>query len=252
MRVALTRPVSATIADCELTFLDRQPIDAARAAAQHQAYERCLAEHCSVERLPAAPDLPDAVFVEDTAIVLDEIAIITRPGAQSRRAETQSVEAALQRYRPLSRVREPGTLDGGDVLLLDRTMYAGRSQRTNDIGIAQLRALAQGCHVVPVSFSGCLHLKSAVTRIGESTLLINREWVDGALFRGFETISVDPSEPHAANALRLDDVILLSASHPRTRQALERRGYHVETVDVSELEKAEAGVTCCSIIVSDE
>jgi dimethylargininase len=249
VRVALTRPVSATIADCELTFLDRQPIDAARAAAQHEAYERCLAEHCSVERLPAAPDLPDSVFVEDIAIVLDEIAIITRPGAESRRAETQSVEAALQRYRPLSRVREPGTVDGGDILLLDRTMYAGRSQRTNDIGIAQLRALAKGCDVVPVSFSGCLHLKSAVTRVGERTLLINGDWVDGALFRGFETISVDPSEPHAANALRLDDVILFSASHPRTRRALERRGYHVETVDVSELEKAEAGVTCCSIIV---
>jgi dimethylargininase len=252
VRVALTRPVSATIADCELTFLDRQPIDAARAAAQHEEYERCLAERCSVERLPAAPDLPDAVFVEDTAIVLDEMAIITRPGADSRRAETQSVEAALQRYRPLSRVRAPGTLDGGDILLLDRTIYAGRSQRTNDIGIAQLRTLAQGYDVVPVSFHGCLHLKSAVTRIGERMLLINGQWVDAALFRGFETISVDPSEPHAANALRLGDLILLSASHPRTRQALERRGYRVETVDVSELEKAEAGVTCCSIIVNDE
>jgi dimethylargininase len=249
VRVALTRPVSTTIADCELTFLDREPIDAARAAAQHEEYEQCLAERCRVERLPAAPDLPDAVFVEDTAVVLDEIAIITRPGAESRQAETQSVESALQRYRPLSRIHAPGTLDGGDILLLDHTIYAGRSRRTNDIGIAQLRELAQGYDVVPVPFGGCLHLKSAVTRIGDRALLVNPEWVDSRLFAGFEPVAVDPREPHGANALRLDEIVLLSDSHPRTRQALERRGYRIETVDVSELEKAEAGVTCCSIIV---
>jgi dimethylargininase len=248
VRVALTRPVSATIADCELTFLDRRPIDARRAAAQHEAYERCLAEHCTLVRLVAAHDLPDAVFVEDAALVLDEIAILTRPGAESRRAETQSVEAALKQYRPLSRIHSPGTLDGGDVLLLDRTIYVGRSQRTNDSGIAQLRSLAAGYDVVPIAFRGCLHLKSAVTRIGERTLLINPEWVDPGVFRGFETIPVDPDEPHAANALRLDDSVLYSASYPRTRHALEERGHRVVTVDVSELEKAEAGVTCCSII----
>ena len=251
VRVALTRPVSATIADCELTFLERQPIDAERAAAQHEDYERCLAEHCRVEHLPAAPHLPDAVFVEDTALVLDTIAIITRPGAEPRRRETDSVATALQRYRPLSRIAAPGTVDGGDILLLDRTIYAGRSQRTNDDGIAQLRALAPGYEIVPVSFRACLHLKSAVTRIGDRTLLLNPEWVDSRLFAGFEAVAVHPSEPHAANALRLDDVVILSASHPRTRDAVERLGYRVESVDVSELEKAEAGVTCCSIILNE-
>jgi dimethylargininase len=248
VRIALTRPVSATIADCELTFLDRQPIDAARAAAQHEAYERSLAKHCNLVHLPAAPDLPDAVFVEDVALVLDDVAIITRPGAVSRRGETQSVATALQPYRPQSRIESPGTLDGGDVLLLDRRIYVGRSQRTNDAGIAQLRAFAEGYDVIPVTFGGCLHLKSAVTRIGERTLLINPEWADPGVFRDFETMPVDPNEPHAANALPLDDTVLYSASHPRTRRVLERRGYRVIAVDVSELEKAEAGVTCCSII----
>lgn len=250
MIVALTRDVSPRIAECELTFLERQPIDYARAAAQHAAYERCLAAHgCRVVHIEPAPELPDGVFVEDAAVVLDGLAIITRPGAESRRPETASVARALERYRPLRRIAAPATIDGGDVLRAGRTLYAGRSARTNDDGIEQLRALIapDGYEVIAVDFRGCLHLKSAVTQIDVHTLLCNPKWIDP--LPGFEMIAVDPAEPFAANALRLDDSIVLAAEHVRTRAILERRGYAIEPVATSELLKAEAGVTCCSLMV---
>jgi dimethylargininase len=242
VRLAITRAVSPRIAQCELTFLQRRPIDAARAAAQHDVYERLLeARGCTIVHVADVPEMPDGVFVEDAAIVMDDIAIITRPGMASRRGETESVAEVLGRYRPLRRIAAPATLDGGDVLVLDQKMYAGLSQRTNMAAVQQLDA-------IPVRFQNCLHLKSAVTVIGEKTLLLNPNWIDPKQFRGFQVLHVHPSEPFAANALRIGDTILYSASYPRTRRALEMRGFHIEQVDVSELEKAEAGVTCCSLI----
>lgn len=248
MRIAITRPVSPAIVDCELTFLERRNIDASRATAQHDQYEHALARHgCTVVRIAAAPELPDAVFVEDAAIVLDEIAVIARPGAESRRAETASVAAALQNYRQIAHIQAPATIDGGDVLRVDRTLYVGRSQRTNEAALEQLQKLAPDYDVVAVDFHGCLHLKSAVSQINERTLLFNPDWIEA--LKGFEMIAVDPTEPFAANALVLDGVVVHGASKPRTRSRLEQRGYRVVPVDVSELEKAEAGVTCCSLMV---
>jgi dimethylargininase len=260
MRVAITRAVSPVIGQCELSYVDRRPIDASRASAQHDEYERRLAAHgCKVTRIADAPDMPDGVFVEDAAVVLDDVAIITRPGAESRRTETESVAAALERFRPLRRIESPATLDGGDVLAIDGTLYVGLSQRTNMAAIDQLTnsepsPLGEGGpkgRVRGVRFQNCLHLKSAVTQIAERTLLMNPQWVDAGQFRDFEIIAVDPHEPFAANALRIDDILLYSASYPRTRRLLESRGFHVETLDLFELEKAEAGVTCCSLIFSE-
>ncbi len=245
MRIAITRAVSPAIGQCELSYLERQPIDPALAAAQHDQYERRLAAYgCRVIRTEDAPELPDAVFVEDAAVVLEDIAIIARPGAVSRRAETESVAAAVKRFRPLHRIGPPATLDGGDVLAIGGMLYVGLSQRTNMAAVQQLNA-------VPIRFQNCLHLKSAVTQIGDRTLLLNPQWVDPGQFPGFEVIAVDPQEPFAANALRLDDILIYSASYPRTRRLLEARGFHVETLDLFELEKAEAGVTCCSLIFSE-
>jgi dimethylargininase len=245
VRLAITRAVSPTISRCELSFIERRPIDASRAAAQHEVYERRLeARGCKVVRVTEASDMPDGVFVEDAAVVLDDVAIITRPGAASRRGEIESIAEVLQQFRPLLRIAPPATLDGGDVLRLGRRLYIGLSQRTNQDALAQLRNF----DVVPVRFSDCLHLKSAVTQIDDGTLLLNPEWVDPKQFPGFEHVAVDPTEPWAANALPVGDYILYSASHPRTCRALEIRGYRVERIDVSELEKAEAGVTCCSLI----
>jgi dimethylargininase len=251
MRFALTRRVSPSIGACELTHRPRVPIDPGRAAAQHEAYERALAlAGCRLVSLEAAPDLPDAVFVEDVAVVLDEVAIVLRPGAASRRPEAASVARALAPYRGLLVIAEPGTLDGGDVLRIGRTLFVGVGGRSNEAGIGQLRAAAApwGYDIRAVPVAGCLHLKSAVTLVAPDTVLVNRRWVDAARFPGLEPLDVHPDEPDAANALLVGATLLYPASHPRTRRRLEERGVDVIAVDVAELEKAEGAVTCCSIV----
>jgi dimethylargininase len=253
MSVAITRPVSASIARCELTHLEREPINVDLAHAQHAAYEDCLRRAgCEVVQLRAEPELPDAVFVEDLAIVLDELAVVTRPGAASRRAEAASVAQALARHRPVVTLSAPATLDGGDVLRVGRVLYTGRTARTNGEGIARLaEAVAPfGYRVVEVSVEGCLHLKSAVTLAADGLLLVQPEWVSPASFDpALELLPVDPSEPYAANVLRVRATVIMPAAFPRTRERLESRGIRVTPVDVSELAKAEGAVTCCSLIV---
>ena len=250
MQIALTRALSPRISECELTYLDREPVDYARADAQHRAYEDLLVRHgCTLAHVGAAPEHPDGVFVEDAAVVVDEVAVITRPGTESRRGETASVARSLERYRPLQRIVAPGTLDGGDVLHVGRKLYVGRGRRTNEEGIAQLRdCLAPfGYDVIATDFRGCLHLKSAVTMLDEQTLLFNPDWIDA--IDSFEMIAVDRNEPFAANVLRLREVVIAGAEQPRTRRILEQRGYRTDAVPMSELLKAEAGVTCCSVII---
>lgn len=251
MRIAVTRPVSPSLARCELTHLARTPIDVARAEQQHGAYERLLTSlGATLVRVAAAPESPDAVFIEDTAVVLDEIAVLTRPGAASRRGEPAAVESALAPYRPLRAMTAPGTLDGGDVLRLGRTLYVGRSTRTNDAGIDQLANLVSpfGYRVVPIAFQGCLHLKSAVTDVGEGLLLLNPTWVSPAVFAACEAVPVDEGEPHAANALRVGGAVVFPAEFPRTRDRLIARGLNVATTECGELAKAEGAVTCCSLV----
>ena len=251
--LAITRAVSPALARCELTHLAREPIDVPGAGAQHAAYERALESlGCRVVSLAAEPDLPDSVFVEDTAVVVDELAVITRPGASSRRPETAAIACALAAYRPLAEIVAPGTLDGGDVLRLGRRVLVGRSGRSNDAGIAQLAALLRphGYTVEGVSVSGCLHLKSAVTQVAPDAVLLNPAWVDPAVFAGWRAIEVDPSEPYAANALLIGDAAIYPLALPRTAARLERAGVRLVTVDVSELAKAEGAVTCCSIVLA--
>jgi len=252
-RLAITRGVSPALARCELTHLERAPIDVARAAAQHAAYERALAElGCAVVALPAAPDLPDCVFVEDTAVVVDELAVITRPGAASRRPETVAVARELARRRPLAEIAAPGTLDGGDVLRLGQRVLVGRSGRSNDAGIARLAALLapHGYTVEGVPVSGCLHLKSAVTQVAPAAVLLNPAWVDAATFAGWRVLEVDPAEPHAANALLVGDAVVYPTAYPRTAASLAAAGVRAVLVDVSELARAEGAVTCCSIVLN--
>lgn len=251
MRVAVTRAVSPAIGGCELSHLERQVIDLERARRQHREYEECLAElGCRLHRLPPAPELADGVFVEDAAVVLDELAVITRPGAASRRPETPSVAAALGRWRPLAHIVAPATLDGGDVLVVGKTLFVGLSQRTGRPGIEQLQALVapHGYRVDAVPVQGCLHLKSAVTQVAPDLLLVNRRWIDPAPFAGLALLEVDPDEPFAANALRVGETVVHPAEFPRTRERLEAAGLAVRTVDASELAKAEGGVSCCSLV----
>jgi dimethylargininase len=251
LRIAITRAVSPAIERCELTHLEREPIDLRRAEEQHREYSACLVRAgCEVLALPAEPALPDSVFVEDCAVVLEEVAVVTRPGATSRRPETNGIADALQAYRPLLRISEPGTLDGGDVLLLGRTLYVGRSTRSNSAGIEQLGRLLVpfGYEVRELPIDGCLHLKSAVTRVAGNLLLFNPDRVDGSAFTATERIEVDPREPEGANALLVGETVIYPAAFPRTRRRMEARGIEVEVVEISELAKAEGGVTCCSLV----
>ena len=252
--IAITRDVSPSLAGCELSFVPRTAIDIDRAIAQHEAYRAALRGlGCEVLSLPAQADMPDAVFVEDVAIVLDEVAVLTRPGAASRRAEGASVAEVLARYRPVQAIQAPGTLDGGDVLRIGRTIYVGEAARSNADGIAQLRALLApfGYTVHAVPTHGCLHLKSAATQVADDTLLLQPAWVDSAVFAGYRCIEVDPQEEHAANALRIGDGVIHPACFPRTRQRLEDAGIRVVPLDISELQKAEGAVTCCSLVFAE-
>lgn len=239
------------MARCELTHIARSPIDVQVAVAQHRRYAQALASlGCRLVELAAEPELPDSVFVEDTVVVLDEVAILTRPGARSRRAEVDSVARGLEGLRSCVRIEAPGTLDGGDVLRVGRRIFVGQSGRSNADGMRQLAAAVApgGYEVVPVPVRGCLHLKSAVTVVGPGTLLINDDWVDRGAWPGMRFIEVAPEEPRAANALRIGDTVVHAASAPRTRDRLEAVGLSVLPVDVSEMEKAEGAVTCCSVV----
>jgi len=251
VKTALVRGVSSAIGSCELTHFTRQPIDVAKAERQHRAYVGVLRDlGCRVHELPADPTFPDSVFVEDTAVLVDGVAVIARPGAASRRKEIDAIDAFLSPRLPVLRIESPGTLDGGDVLRVGRTLYVGTSGRTNAAGIAQLRAslASYGYEVRAVRVSGCLHLKSAVTEVGDGLLLIQNEWVDADAFSDCTCIEVDPQESHAANALRVGAEIVYPAAYPRTAARLRDNGLRVRLVDVSELAKAEGAVTCCSLI----
>src|SRR5947207_3028409 len=231
MLTAITREVSASINNCELSFHARKPIDVAKAIVQHKAYQDCLAElGVRVISLPAEPELPDAVFVEDLAVVVDEVAVVTIMGTPSRRPEARSIADALSGYLPLKFLSEPATLDGGDVLRIGRRVFTGLSQRTNSEGIAQLRDMLQAFdyEVQPVEVRDCLHLKSACSYIGNDTILVNRVLIDAEQFHGFELLNVPDEEQGAANALLIEDVVIIAASFPKTRALLEQQGFRSE------------------------
>ncbi len=250
---AITREISPSINDCELSYHAREPINLAKAVAQHRSYCDCLAHlGAHVVMLPAEAKLPDAVFVEDPVVVVDEVAVLLNMGAASRRPEAKSLGDALARFRPLKFLREPGTMDGGDVLRIGKSIFVGQSRRTNRAGVEQLRDFLRdhGYDVQPVPVHGCLHLKSACSHIGRNTVLLNRAWIDADGLRDFELVEVAEEEPAAANALLLNDTIIMPDSFPKTRALLEERGFQVRALDVSELQKAEAGVTCCSVILN--
>ncbi|MBD3386216.1 dimethylargininase [candidate division KSB1 bacterium] len=249
-RLAITRMVSRSIEHCELLHLQRQSIDVKKAIEQHKHYEDILGEagFCLL-RLPELPQLPDSCFVEDTALVFNEIAIITRPGALSRRPEIESIKEVLSPYRRLFLIQAPATLDGGDVLSVGKQVYVGLSNRTNRHAVSQLQKMLNpfGYTVLSIPFGGCLHLKTAVTLISGNILLINPDWVNPAAFH-FDHVTVDKSEPFAANALLLNEFVLYPSAYPKTLKKLRDAGIKVRTVDLSELAKAEGAVTCCSLI----
>lgn len=251
MLAALTRAVSRSLASCELTWLSREPIDINLAIAQHTRYEEALAAMgARVISLPEQPDLPDAVFVEDPLFVVDEVAILTRMGAASRRPESESLASAISPYRPVRRIREPATIEGGDIMRIGRDVFAGLSTRTNVEGIRQLSRELEpfGYRVRPVEVRGCLHLKSACCSLGDGKILANRAWLDERSLEGYEIIEVAADEPAAANLLRIGGSVLMATAFSQTAEIVRRLGLEIQTVDISELRKAEAAITCSSVI----
>lgn len=251
MLIAITRQVSRSINRCELTHLERFPIDVDRARLQHAAYEETLRSlGVEVHTLPEEPDLPDSVFIEDAAIVMDECAVVTRPGADSRQPEIESIAPALAPFRQLFSIQSPGTLDGGDVLIVGKSVFVGLSGRSNQAAFDQLKVLLEpySYTIKGIQVSGCLHLKSAVTQVGRDTLLINPDWVNRREFPTYNFIEIDPSEHYAANALMVGETVLYQPCFPKTTARLVKAGIHPLLVDQSELGKAEGALTCCALI----
>lgn len=295
MLTSFVRAPASSLVRCRLTHLPRRPIDPERAREQHAGFLRALEaalgqdpERAALERailgggaargaglsrvpprvvrLPERPDLPDGVFVEDAAVAVGETLVLARPGAPERRPEVEDVGPALLLAGGLRRVeaiREPGTLDGGDVLALGRRVFVGRSSRTNREGARQLAEILgespHGHDVTTVPVDRCLHLKSAASDISpdeaEPAVLVNPRWVEPEVFAPAEVVEVPEEEPFAANVLTLpgpvegEPTVLLSARWPRTRRLLEDRGLRTVPLDLSELEKAEAGPTCLCLLV---
>ena len=251
MLTALTHRPSPNLSRCELTYLAAQPIDFDKALSQHRAYIDLL-QHCGarVVVLNANRHLADSAFIEDTALVLDEIAVMTPMGVASRQAESAAVEAALTPFKPVARIRPPAKLEGGDVLRIGRQIYVGMSTRTNQAGLKALADIIApyGYRVSAVEVSGCLHLKTGCTALDERTVLINPAWVDVEPFDDLEQIIVPPREPFAANILQIDRTIGMHAGFESTIRQVEARGYRVAVTDISEFLKAEAGLTCMSLL----
>jgi dimethylargininase len=248
---ALTRAPSALLSDGELTHVTRRPIDLPRAEQQHRAYcERLVHHGLALVTLPALPASPDGVFVEDVLVVLDELAVLTRPGASRRRAEVASVEATLTSLqRDVRRIQAPATLDGGDVLQLARHVLVGRSTRTNDEALRQLAMLGGARPVLGIAVMGALHLKTAVTALPDGALIAAPAHVDvGQLERLGYTVH-RALEASCANVLCLGDTVLLPADAPATTALLRGLGYRTESIDISELQKLEAGLTCMSALL---
>jgi dimethylargininase len=250
-------PAPSLASDCALTHIARTPIDFARIAAQHAAYREALrAAGCVLDVLPALPAFPDSVFVEDAAVALPGRVVLTRPGTPSREPEPRFLCDTLAGHGlEIAQIEPPATLDGGDVLRIGRRLYVGASSRTNPAGIAAIAEWAwrDSLEVVAVPIGPSLHLKTAVTALDDDTVVANPAWVDPTAFAVARVIEVDPQEPFAANVLRIDTTLLVNRAFPRTLERLEAHarsgGLRVMPVDIAEFGKAEAGLTCLSLIL---
>lgn len=247
----MVRGVPAGLADSVTAVPADPPLDVALARHQHDGYAAALeAGGFRVRRVPVAEDLPDSAFIEDTAVVIGERGLVTRPGHESRRREVGPVAEALARHVPVDRISEPATLDGGDVLRVGERVFVGLSRRTNRAGVDAVAALAepQGYSVVAVPVTETLHLKSGVSAVSEETLLWHRASCDARLLEPLEVIEVPGDDPEAANVVRLaDGRILVTEHHAATAELLIDRGLDVVPIDVSEFARADGGLTCLSI-----
>lgn len=252
--IAVARAPSANMHACQRTYVDCLPIDHAAAVRQHAAYCQTLRDlGCHVRVLQGSADLPDCAFIEDTAVVLDEVALLTNMGAQSRAAEPADVVAMLSEYRPIERMPAGATLEGGDVLRLGRTLLVGQSRRTNAAGRSFLTLVANrlGYQVRQVPVTAALHLKTGCTALPDGRLLVNRRWLDVSALGDFDLIGVPEGEPWGANLVVIEGKVVMPASAIQTAELLVQHDFEVVTADISEFAKAEGGVTCLSLLFSE-
>ncbi len=250
MLSVITHLPSASLEQCELTFVNSEPIDIKKAQKEHKAYCEML-KSCgaNVITIDENIDLPDSVFVEDPIIVFDEVAVVTSMGVESRRKESATMEKTFAKYREIKRIELPSKIEGGDVLKIGKRIFVGKSARTNAQGIRDLREILTpyGYEVTAVKVAGCLHLKTGCTALDEETLLINPEWVDSKVFTGFRQIIVPKEEPFGANILKINETICMNEAFPKTMELVKSLGYSVKSTDITEFVKAEAGLTCMSV-----
>jgi dimethylargininase len=250
MRHALVRPPGDSFAHA-LSSLDPQPgIDVDLARKQHAAYCTAL-ENAGLDLIELPPDeaYPDSCFVQDTAVIFGDLAVIARPGAASRRGEEEAVRRALQGHKRLVEIRAPATLEGGDVLVIGSRLFVGLSARTNRGGFVQLRDLLEleGATVESLPVEEGLHLLSDCTYLGRGVLLATEASANRPAFAGLEQIRVAPEEAYAANALAIGEHVVFPAGYPRTAALIRERGFTVLEVPLSEFAKADGGATCLSL-----
>lgn len=246
---AITRLPGENFAD-GLTTADLGRPDYSRILQQHQAYRQTLTSlGLDVIVLPAEPAYPDAYFVEDPAIVTPTMAVITRPGAPSRQGEEVTLEPVLKQYRPLLYINPPGTVDGGDILMVGDHFFIGLSERTNIAGAAQLAAFLSdsGYTFNTIMVATGLHLKSGVNYVGKHTLLVTKYLSDQPAFVEYDKIILDEDEEYAANTLWVNDTLLIPTGFPKTRAKLSKLGMNIIELDVSEVRKMDGGLTCMSL-----
>ena len=251
MLLAMTHLPSPKLQECELTFVQSEPISLEKATLQHTAYGEML-ERCGAKVMVLDENLacPDSVFVEDPIIVFDEVAVLTSMGVESRRAESASMERVFSKYRNVERIVLPAQIEGGDVLKVGKKIFVGESPRTNRDGITALEAIIKpfGYEVISVSVTGCLHLKTGVTALDDQTVLINSNWLDADAFHGFTKVEVPEDEPFGANVLKIGEILCMNEAFPESISLVKSLGCKVETVNISEFVKAEAGLTCMSVL----
>ena len=251
--MALTRRPASSLVNCEVGYVPREEIDLPSALQQHAAYCQALRQMgVEVEVLTPEEAFPDSVFIEDNAIILDELAVLTSMGTPSRQGEPALLRPVLARHRRLVTISPPATIEGGDVLRMGKKLYVGVSTRTNRAGVEALRAIAEplGYGVTPVKTRACLHLKTACTPLDNEALLVNPAWLDSDALGSFRLVHVPPEEPFGANVLRLPGGLLIQASSPLTRDLIEARGYAATCVALGEFAKADAGPTCLSLLIA--
>lgn len=250
--VAVVRRLPATFDECIKPPEPAPPIDLALAREQHRAYCDALRSlGLELVVIDADDRYPDCVFVEDTAVAAGATALLTRFGVASRRGEETAVGRVLARFKRLARVAAPATLEGGDVMRIDTTLYVGVTPRTNRVGVRELRRAVsgEGFTVVPVPVTGVLHLKSAVTCLGNDTVLMAPGFFDESLIAAGRIIVVPPEERYAANCLAVNGTVLLSDGYDATRELVENAGFATRTLSTSEFKKAGGSLTCLSILL---